>query len=113
MKLTRRTFSAGLAAVPFAARAALPKLPPIAETDALLLLPDDARYAQYEQAYNKRTELRPALRIMAKTERGVAQSIDWLRTNHVPFALRSGVEPFQQVARYRESQVGHVGLKSV
>jgi FAD/FMN-containing dehydrogenase len=95
MKLTRRTFSAGLAAMPFAARAALPKLPPIAETDALLLQPGDARTAQYEQAYNERTELRPALRIMAKTGRGVAQSIDWLRTNHVPFALRSGGHSFE------------------
>jgi len=98
MKLTRRAFSAGLAAAPFllrGARAELPKLPNIAEADALLLRPDDAFYEQYAKAYNKRTTLRPALRIMAKTERGAAQAIDWLRANRLPFALRSGGHSFE------------------
>lgn len=95
MKLTRRAFSAGLAAAPFAAKAALPKLPAIAEADALLLTPDDARYALYDQAYNKRTALKPALRIMARSERGVMQAVDWLSTGRVPFALRSGGHSFE------------------
>ena len=98
MKLTRRAVSAGLAATPFVlgrARAKLPKLPAIADADAQFVRPDDARFAQYATAYNKRTAQTAALRVMARTERGVAQTIDWLRSNRLPFALRSGGHSFE------------------
>ena len=45
----------------------LPRLPVLPETDALLLMPSDPRYAHYQPAYNKRTMLQPALRVVCRT----------------------------------------------
>lgn len=70
--------------------AALPKLPSLAPTEALLLLSTDGNFAQYQRAYNRRTMLRPQLRALCKTPKSVAVMVDWARTNMVPFALRSG-----------------------
>src|SRR5436190_3570961 len=73
----------------------LPKLPSLPESEALLLLPSDPRYARYEPAYNKRTQLQPALRAVCRTPGGVATLIDWVRSNRLPFALRSGGHSFE------------------
>ena len=93
MLLTRRHVTAALLAAPAILRgasAALPKLPNIAPQDAAFVAPGDALYDSTLPSYNLRTELRPALRVLAKTLRGVAQTLDWLRTSNTPFALRSG-----------------------
>jgi FAD/FMN-containing dehydrogenase len=100
MLLSRRQFGAVLLAAPAILRAAraaqpLPPLPAIAPADATFALPGSALYDSTLPAYNLRTELRPALRVLAKTLRGVAQAIDWLRTKDVPFALRGGGHSFE------------------
>ena len=48
---------------------ALPPLPNLAESDALLLQPSDPRYAGFLPATNKLTQLSPALRAVCNTER--------------------------------------------
>jgi FAD/FMN-containing dehydrogenase len=75
--------------------AALPKLPSLASTEALLLLSTDGNFAQYQQAYNRRTMLRPQLRALCKTPKSVAVMVDWARTNMLPFALRSGGHSYE------------------
>ncbi len=99
MKLTRRAFTAGLIAAPSVLRSAgaapLPPLPNIAAGDATFVLPGSSLYDATLPAYNLRTELRPALRILARTPRGMAQAIDWLRTKDIAFALRSGGHCFE------------------
>ena len=99
MKLTRRAFTAGLVAAPAVLRSAsaapLPPLPNIAAGDATFVLPGSSLYDDTLPAYNLRTELRPALRILTKTPRGMAQAVDWLRTKNIPFALRSGGHCFE------------------
>jgi FAD/FMN-containing dehydrogenase len=99
MKLTRRAFTASLIAAPAVLRSAgaapLPPLPSIAAGDATFVLPGSSLYDGTLPAYNLRTELRPALRILTKTPRGVAQALDWLRTKTIPFALRSGGHCFE------------------
>ncbi len=89
------------AALRASSAAALPKLPSLPPTEALLLLPTDSRFARYQPAYNRRTMLRPQLRALCKTPKSVSVMVDWARTNKVPFALRSGghgYEGFSQSA---------------
>jgi FAD/FMN-containing dehydrogenase len=100
MEITRRALTAGLVAAPALLRgvpalATLPPLPPIDPRDVTFVRPGDALYDQYLPAYNLRTELRPSLRAMCCTAKGVAQTIAWLRDEHIPFALRSGGHCFE------------------
>jgi FAD/FMN-containing dehydrogenase len=78
-----------------AATAPLPKFPILSESEALLLSPSDLRYARYQPTYNKRTTLQPALRAVCRTPTAVASLIDWVRTNDLPFAIRSGGHSFE------------------
>ena len=78
------------AALRTSSAAALPTLPNLASSDALLLVSTDSNFNKYEPAYNRRTMLRPQLRALCKTPKSVAVMVDWARTNMVPFALRSG-----------------------
>ena len=98
MNLSRRAFAAGMLSAPAifkVARAAPPPLPNIAAEDAIFVLPGSALYDRTLPAYNLRTELRPAVRLLVKTARGMAQAIDWVRTKNLPFALRSGGHCFE------------------
>jgi FAD/FMN-containing dehydrogenase len=72
------------------ARAALPPLPNLPESDALLLTPGDSRYSKYLPSFNKRTMKSPQLRAMCRTPRAVTLLVSWVRDNAVPFALRGG-----------------------
>ena len=98
MSLSRRAFTAGLVAAPAVlkgARAATPAIPNIASEDATFVLPGSALYDSTLPAYNLRTELKPAVRVLVKTARGMAQAIDWVRAENLPFALRSGGHCFE------------------
>lgn len=98
MALSRRHFTAALIAAPAilrGARAAPLPPPNIAPDDATFVFPGSSLYDSTLPAYNLRTELRPALRVLVKTGRGMAQTIDWLRSKNIPFALRSGGHSFE------------------
>jgi FAD/FMN-containing dehydrogenase len=69
---------------------ALPALPNLPSSEALLLQPTSSNFNKYEPVYNKRTMLRPQLRALCKTPDAVRVMVDWARTNQVPFALRCG-----------------------
>jgi hypothetical protein len=81
---------AAFAALRASSAAAWPKLPSLASSEALLLLSTDSNFAQYQQAYNRRTMLRPQLRALCKTPKSVAA-----RTNVLPFSLRSGGHSYE------------------
>jgi hypothetical protein len=70
--------------------AQLPALPNLPSGDALLLRPADARFAEYQPAFNSRTMLTPQLRALCRTEKAVATMVNWCRDDKLPFALRSG-----------------------
>ncbi|HXC54370.1 MAG TPA: FAD-binding oxidoreductase [Rhizomicrobium sp.] len=100
MSLSRRHFTAALLAAPAILRRAraaapLPPLPAIAPADATFVTPGSSLYDGTLAAYNLRTELRPALRILAKTETGVAQALAWVREKNLAFALRSGGHSYE------------------
>ncbi len=98
MTLSRRDVAAALLAAPALlrmARAAPPPLPAIAPEDAIFVMPGTSLYERTLPAYNLRTELRPTVRVLVKTARGMAQAIDWVRTKNLPFALRSGGHCFE------------------
>jgi FAD/FMN-containing dehydrogenase len=78
-----------------AADTSLPPLPDLPEAEALLLTPQDKRFARYEAAFNRRTMVRPRLRALCKTQGAVSAMIEWLRFHHIPFALRSGGHCFE------------------
>ena len=77
------------------AAAALPPLPNLPASDALLLRPGDAQFAQYEPAFNARTMLTPQLRAMCKTPNAVGVVVDWCRSNNMPFAVRCGGHSYE------------------
>ncbi len=79
--------------------AALPKLPGLAPTEAVLLLATDRNFDRYQPAYNRRTMLRPQLRALCKTPKSVAVMVDWARTNMLPFALRSGGHSYEGLSQ--------------
>jgi hypothetical protein len=72
------------------AQSSLPQLPNLPAGDALLLRPGDKNFSSYQPAFNARTMLTPQLRALCKTAGAVGTMVDWCRSNHLPFALRSG-----------------------
>lgn len=80
-------------------RAALPTLPDLPSSDALLLRPGDAHFDDYQLAWNIRTILTPQLRALCKTSRSAGVMIDWCRSNNLPFALRSGGHCFEGLSQ--------------
>ena len=66
----------------------LPPLPSLSSSDALLLRPGDAHFADYQAAFNLRTALKPQLRVLCKTSKAVGVMVDWCRSNGLPFAVR-------------------------
>jgi FAD/FMN-containing dehydrogenase len=77
------------------ARAALPPLPNLPATDALLLQPGDAQFATYQPAFNARTMLTPQLRAMCKSASAVGTMVDWCRSNKLAFAIRCGGHSYE------------------
>jgi FAD/FMN-containing dehydrogenase len=73
--------------------APLPPLPTIPDVE--FLTPGTPKYDQYLPSSNLRTTLRPALRALCKTGQSVAAMLDWVRTNGLPFALRSGGHSYE------------------
>src|SRR3984893_7332326 len=82
-----------------AAVAQLPALPNLPSTDALLLRPGDAQFADYQQSFNTRTALTPQLRALCKTASGFGVMVDWCRSNNLPFALRSGGHSYEGLSQ--------------
>jgi FAD/FMN-containing dehydrogenase len=106
--LARRDVIKGLAAALAApavlvrhARAALPNLPNLAESEALLLQPSDSRFTAYQTSFNGRVTLAPELRAACKTANAVAVLVDWCRTNNLTFALRSGGHSYEALSQSR------------
>jgi FAD/FMN-containing dehydrogenase len=116
MTLSRRQFAAGIALAPAiftGARATTPALPNIAAEDATFVLPGTALYDSTLPAYNLRTELKPALRVLVRTARGMAQTIDWVREKNLPFALRSGGHCFEGFSQSTDVAIDTRLMKSV
>jgi FAD/FMN-containing dehydrogenase len=86
-KTTRRAAQHAVAFAP------LPPLPTIPDVE--FLTPGTPKYDQYLPSSNLRTTLRPALRALCKTGQSVAAMLDWVRTNGLPFALRSGGHSYE------------------
>jgi FAD/FMN-containing dehydrogenase len=102
--LSRRVFisratSAALAAPailsPARADERLPSLPSLSSNDALLLRPQDAHFVDYQEAFNLRTALKPQLRALCKTAKGVGVMLDWCRSHDLPFAVRCGGHSYE------------------
>lgn len=70
------------------APSAVPPFPNI--PNARLLKPGDADYAKYLPLHNRRNNLQPSARILCTSTQAVADSLNWVRTNGLQLALRSG-----------------------
>jgi hypothetical protein len=75
--------------------AQLPPLPNLSTTDALLLLPGDSQFANYQTSFNTRTERTPSLRALCKTANAVSVMVKWCRDNNLPFAVRCGGHSYE------------------
>jgi FAD binding domain/Berberine and berberine like len=71
---------------------ALPPLPTV--PGATMVTPSHPDYAALNILHNKRNYIQPpvqpSLRIMCTSTQAVADSVNWLRDNNLPFAIRSG-----------------------
>jgi FAD/FMN-containing dehydrogenase len=74
---------------------ALPPLPDLPASDVTFLRPSDPHYKDYLPATNARKQLSPALRAVCNSEAGVAAMIDWVRSNNLGFAVRSGGHSYE------------------
>jgi FAD/FMN-containing dehydrogenase len=77
------------------ASAQLPQLPALSLSDALLLRPTDAHFADYQASFNVRTALTPQLLALCKTASGVTTVVEWCRSNSLPFAIRGGGHSYE------------------
>ena len=98
---------------PAPAAAPLPPLPSLPPADALLLRPNDPDYAKYLPAINKRRQLSPALRAVCKTEHAVAVMVDWVRSNHLKFAVRCGGHSYEGLSQSADVVIDVRGLKQI
>ena len=96
-----------------AAPAPLPPLPSLPASDALLLKPTDARYADYLPAANKRRQLSPSLRAVCKTENAVAVMVDWVRSNDLGFAVRCGGHSYEGFSQSSDVVIDLRGLAAI
>ena len=104
---------AAVASSPATPAAALPPLPTLSESDALLLQPSDTRYAGFLPATNKLTQLSPALRAVCNTEHAVAVMVDWVRSNNLSFAVRCGGHSYEGLSQSSDVVIDVRGLKAV
>lgn len=104
---------AGAAPVMAAPATPLPPLPPLSAGDVLFLKPSDARYADYLAAANIRTRLNPALRAVCKTEHAVAVMVDWVRSNHLNFAVRCGGHSYEGFSQSADVVIDVRGLSTI
>jgi FAD/FMN-containing dehydrogenase len=104
-----------LDAVPVMAAPAapLPPLPNLPAGDALLLQPSDAHYADYLAAANIRTRMNPALRAVCKTEYAVTVMVDWVRDNHLNFAVRGGGHSYEGFSQSADVVIDVRGLDTI
>jgi FAD/FMN-containing dehydrogenase len=92
---TPRAVQLAPASQPAADAAALPPLPNLSDSDALLLTPSDPQYKDFLPAANTRMQLAPALRAVCRSEQGVAAMVDWVRGNSLSFAMRCGGHSYE------------------
>ncbi len=104
---------AGAALEAVAHAAPLPPLPNLAASDVLFLRPGDTHYADYLPAANRRKQLSPALRAVCKTEHAVAVMVDWIRTNHLSFAVRCGGHSYEGFSQSVDVVIDVRGLNTI
>lgn len=71
----------------------------ISPKDGFVLIPQDAQFAAYQSAFNRRTLRTPLVRVLCSTPAGVATAIQWAQTNAVPLAVRSGGHSFEGLSQ--------------
>lgn len=91
----------------------LPPLPNLTVGDVLFLTPSDAQYVDYLAAANIRTRLNPALRAVCKTEHAVAVMVDWVRGNHLNFAVRCGGHSYEGFSQSVDVVIDVRGLDTI
>jgi FAD/FMN-containing dehydrogenase len=91
----------------------LPPLPNLSADDALFLRPSDAQYADYLAAANIRTRSNPTLRAVCKTEHAVAVMVDWVRSNHLNFAVRCGGHSYEGFSQSTDVVIDVRGLGTI
>ena len=88
----------------------LPPFPTLPEGEVLLLTPADHRFSRYSPAYNRRTMLQPKLRAVCRIPAAVSAMVQWLRSQQLPFAVRSGGHSFEGLS---ESSSVVIDLRSL
>ncbi len=68
----------------------------LSTNDGMILVPSSAQYADMQKTLNLRHQnIRPQVRVLCQTERGIASCIQWARQNNIPLALRNGGHSYE------------------
>jgi FAD/FMN-containing dehydrogenase len=62
----------------------------LSPADGLIVVPEDQGFKGYQASYNLRTTLVPEIRVLPKTAKGIATTVQWASANNVRFATRGG-----------------------
>lgn len=71
----------------------------LSQDQALILVPQDAQFANYQMAFNRRTLKTPVVRVVCSTPQAVATAVQWAQANKVPLAMRSGGHSFEGLSQ--------------
>lgn len=86
------------------------RLPP---NEAMVLVPKDLKFAQYQIAFNKRTMLTPSVRVLCGSARAVAITLQWVQDNNVPLAMRSGGHSYEGLSQTKGLVIDTRSMDSV
>lgn len=67
--------------------------------EAVVLVPQDAKFAAYQSAFNKRTLQTPLVRVLCQTPASVAVAVQWAQANDVRVVMRSGGHSFEGLSQ--------------
>lgn len=67
----------------------------LSSNDALILIPTDQLFSQYQASFNLRKILVPQIRVLVKNAQAIATTLQWIRANNVPFASRGGGHSYE------------------
>lgn len=81
--------------------------------DALLLLPADTDFAKYQVTYNLRTQVVPQVRVLCRTPQAVSTTLQWIRSNQVPFSIRGGGHSYEGLSNSPGVVVDNRAMKSI
>ena len=80
---------------------------------AQVLVPTDAKFAAYNVAFNKRTQLTPQVRVVVSHIEAVQATVNWAALNGIKFAIRGGGHSYEGYSQSNSVVIDVRGLNQI